>query len=440
MLNAREITKALPTADRRVAIPLALSLAHQAKVLFNRLRGMTRHKNNPDDESTELRYIFEIELDDLGLPKRLKVQAEPHEQAAVDSAIQTALTNSLQARRNVSVQVDPQPIQIDAPRPARGATTPMFSQVIDDFLSRYQQGEKPAMFKKHKPVLAMLLDVVGDKPVDELRQSDINGFFELLGKLPPRWVDQCRRQGLGVRQLAELEHEVTIGPKTFEDTYVASVRPFLKAAKKNFQDEGFPLGLTTEGTEYTGDREEGEYKQRALTPSELKRLFVGPEIQGFANDPALAHLFWLPHLGLFTGARVNELCQVNPQTDILPDPASGTWHLWITTETEADPRVRKSVKTGDSRKVPIHKMLVALGFLEYVARIKAAGAKLLFPQWEPVNKRASGEAEKWFRQLLRDTGLRDETPKACLLGMHAFRHYPVSRNMPTDLRKPLVQG
>jgi integrase len=421
-LMAREITKALPTSDRSAAIPMALSLAHQAKLLFNRLRGMTKKKHNPDDKPLEFGYTIEFELDDFGAAKRVKVQAEPHEQAAVNSAIHTAITSSLQGRPGTLPPATPQPRQEDAPKPAYGVAAPMFGAVIEDFLNRYQHTKKPAMFKKHKPVLSMLLEVVGNKAIDSLRQSDINEFFELLGRLPPRWADQCRQQGISVRELAELEHEVTIGPKTFEDTYIASVRPFLKAAKKNFQDQGFPFGLTTDGTEYIGDREEGEYKQRALTGVELKRLFEGEEMQKFADDRASASHFWLPHLGLFTGARVNELCQLNPQTDIVFDSECNTWHLWITTETEADPRIRKSVKTGDSRKVPIHKTLIDLGFLDYVDRVKATGAKLLFPDWQPVNRRASGEAEKWFRQLLRDTDLRDETLKACVLGMHAFRH------------------
>ena len=211
-------------------------------------------------------------------------------------------------------------------------------------------------------------------------------------------------------------------PKTFEDTYVASIRPFLKASIRNFQDKGFPLGLTTDGTEYHGDRYGGESKQRAFTLPELKRLFEGTEIQAIAKNPKLAHHFWLPHLGLFTGARVNEICQLNPQTDIVSEPETGIWHIWITTESESDSRVRKSVKTGESRRVPIHKKLIELGFLKYVEQVKATGSKLLFPDWKPINRRASGEAEKWFRGLLRDTGLRDETPKACILGMHVFRH------------------
>lgn len=106
-------------------------------------------------------------------------------------------------------------------------------------------------------------------------------------------------------------------------------------------------------------------------------------------------------------------------------------------DTEADKGIRKSIKTGEARKVPIHFKLIELGLLQYVERIQTNGAKRLFPAWKPINERASGEAEKWFRQLLRNTGLRDETPKANILGMHAFRHtlltYGAMRKPPLDL-------
>jgi integrase len=294
--------------------------------------------------------------------------------------------------------------------------------VIQDFLQHYEKSKKTSMLKKHGAVLPMMLEVIGDKPVSELRQVDLRDFFALLANLPPRWKDKCRQLNLSVRELAELEHDETLGPKSFEDTYLASVRPFLKAARVNYQDQGFPANLTIDGIEYIGDRVEGESKQRAFKLDELKRLFEGAEIKRYAEDPTLAHCYWLPHIGLFTGARVNEICQINPQTDIIQDKDFGIWHFWITAESEGDQRIKKSVKTGDDRRVPIHKKLVELGFLDYVNYIKGTGAKMLFPQWQPVNKRASGEAEDWFRKLLRDTSLRDETPKMCLLGMHAFRH------------------
>ncbi len=54
-------------------------------------------------------------------------------------------------------------------------------------------GKKQDMFRKHKTVLPMLLEITGNKPINELKQTDINAFFALLEKLPPRWPDECQK-------------------------------------------------------------------------------------------------------------------------------------------------------------------------------------------------------------------------------------------------------
>jgi integrase len=421
LLGGREITKTLKTSDRGIALPVALSLAAKAKQLFNQLRRKMANKDM-SSELIRLDYTLSYDFDELGLVKKMSIQAEPHENEAVIAAATAIIENNAQARQRYTVVPNRVIVQTNQAVVQRAEAIPTLKAVVDRFLNGYQQNKKPAMYQKHKPVLSMFLEVVGDKPITALKQADINEFFELIGRMPPRWSDECRKRKLTIRELAELDFDITLGPKSFEDTYIASVRPFLRAAKKDWQDQGFPLGLTTEGIEYLGDREEDESKQRAFKPEELVRLFEGNEVTGFAKDIGQHHRYWILHLGLFTGARVNEICQINPHTDILQDEESGDWYLWITKETESDSRVRKSVKTGDSRKVPIHHKLIELGFLAYVERVKAGGHKLLFPEWLPINRRASGEAEKWVRQFLRDTNLRDETPKAKILGMHAFRH------------------
>src|SRR5690606_7688978 len=76
-----------------------------------------------------------------------------------------------------------------------------------------------------------------------------------------------------------------------------------------------------------------------------------------------------------------------------------------------------------------HSALINLGFVDYVKRQRKAGYKLLFSPFKPSKERASGEAEKWFRSLLIDTHLRDETPGAKLVGMHAFRSTLLNRAM-----------
>lgn len=436
LIGAREFTKALSERSHEAASPTALEFAAAAKRLFCEVRAMTGREMNHDKlqlmvaklqrkldrEDAEERAQEVERLHALELQRLERVREEAIRVARLE-AENAVFRKTLEAQRRSHIEV-PQAI------PAGMATAhvcpvkpvPTLGAVVGAFLAQYERRNKPQMLKKHRPALNMLVEVVGDKPVNELLQADINEFFDVLTLLPRRWSDQCRQRNLSVRELAELKHEDTIGPKTFEDGYIASVRPFLEAAQRDYGDQGFPLTLTTKGIEYLGDQEEAVNKQRAFKPAELVRLFTGAELRAFAEDPSQHDKYWLPMLGLFTGARVNELCQLNPQMDIAQDMASGVWHLWINADTEADTGISKSVKTGESRKVPIHKTLLAVGFVEHVTRLKAAGAKRLFPSWKPSKGKACAEAEKWFCQFLVDVGLRDDTPKAKLLGMHAFRH------------------
>lgn len=421
-IGVREIVKVLPTQDRCIAGSIALSLAAQAKQLFIRLRGMAKH-NKTNNDNPIFGYTLEFDLDESGATKRLKVQAEPHEEDAVNSAIRTAIESGVTARNKSQALPTSTTAAESSSVAIKSAHVPTFHQVIDRFLDEYPKTKSPSMYKKHIVALPMLREFVGDIPVTELRQAHINDFFTLLQRLPPRWKDQCRRLGLTIRKLAELDHPEKIAPKTFDDSYKASIRPFLDDAVTNWQDSGFPTTLSLKATKYKGERKEGEKKQRHFKQAELQRLFEGNEMKSFASGSAKSHCYLLPHIGLFTGARVNEICQLNPQTDILKDPETGIWYFWITEETEGDERIDKRTKNNESRrKVPIHSKLIELGILDYINVVKKQGAKMIFPAWKPSRGRASSEAEKWFRKLITEAGLRDETKGARIVGFHAFRH------------------
>lgn len=426
IVGVRELVKALHIQDHRTAAPVALLLAAQAKQLFIKLHDMTKRKTSPE-ELNGFDYTLEWSYNESGEVGGVKLDAEPHETEEAISAMQAMIESNAAARQKTHVVPAPTAIRTGAHKPTQKASGYTLKMVVDDFLKGYQKDKYPTMFKTHTRVLKMLLEVITDKPVSELKQADFDGFFKLVGSLPNDWPYQCREYKVTLKELADLEHDETIAYKTFKSGYVCSVRPFLKWARVKLQDQGFPLGLTTELTlsEFSGKIEadgKGKKKQRPFMPHELKRLFEGEEMKAFANDTSLAHYYWLLHLALFTGGRVNELCQLNPQVDIFQDADSGTWLLWINEKTEADHRIKKTVKTGDSREVPIHKTLIELGFLQYVERVKSSGAKLLFPKFKPASQRASRAAEWWFVRLIRNTDLRDETLGARIVGMHAFRH------------------
>jgi integrase len=76
--------------------------------------------------------------------------------------------------------------------------------------------------------------------------------------------------------------------------------------------------------------------------------------------------YWVPLLGIFTGARISELCQLRT-ADV--STVDGVHVLYITNESEG-----QNVKTVAARRVvPIHTELVRLGFMGFVDAIRAAG-------------------------------------------------------------------
>lgn len=454
LFGAREFTKALSETNHEAASPTALEFAAAAKRLFFEVRkmktmGVLSQEQIKDVISKGKESLKRFELADelwneradsvvqqLHL-KRAMAEREQKHALALQEAVRVARLEGENAGFLKALEAQQRPIHVEVAQTASVVPVvpaaalmpvPTLGAVVDAFLARYEQrvaatGKGGAMLKKHQNALPMLVQLIGNKPVNELKQADINEYFDVLTSLPPRWAEQCRTLKLSVRELAERKHEKTISPKSFEESYIGCVRPFLEAAQRDYGDQGFPVTLKTKGIQYLGDVDEGENKQRAFKHHELQRLFTGEELRAFAADPKQHEKYWLPTLGLFTGARVNELCQLNPQTDILQEPETGIWYLWITMESESDPGIKKSVKTGESRKVPLHEKLVELGFLNYVSRIKGCGAKRLFPGWNPSPEgKASSAAEKWFVRFIKKTGLRDETPKAQLVGMHSFRH------------------
>lgn len=314
------------------------------------------------------------------------------------------------------------PADASAQATAPSGTLMLLSAAVTEFLAHLPPKQR-AMRRKHEAVLPALLDVIGDMPITELRQTYINEFLRTIQKLPPRWADIRRRTGKTIRELAVEPHDLGIALKTYEDTYIASLRAFLKRAVTDWQDIGFPTTLTT-NVQYTGTRTESEFKQRALRQNEIQMIFSSDKMAEIIKSPLKVHRFWLPAIGLYTGARIREICQINPQTDFGQD---GTiWWLRITDEsgTKADSEVIKSVKTSKSRTIPMHPELVRLGLPEYLAMLKSAGETRLFPAWRPADGDAGKNAARWFRYYLKTIGLHGVANALgnAVRGAHAFRH------------------
>jgi integrase len=155
-------------------------------------------------------------------------------------------------------------------------------------------------------------------------------------------------------------------------------------------------------------------KQRvAFSCDDLNRIFSsaifteGLRPLGGGREAA----YWLPLLALFTGARVEELAQLLV-ADVIYVEGLGHY-LNVTDEAE-----HAQLKNAASRRrIPVHRELVACGFIDYVAQQKKG--KLLFPHLKPnPRNKLGGYFSYYFSQYLRQRiGITD--PRKVF---HSFRH------------------
>ena len=116
--------------------------------------------------------------------------------------------------------------------------------------------------------------------------------------------------------------------------------------------------------------------------------------------------FWIPLLGLYSGARCSELCQLQTY-DIKKE--SGVWMMQI---HDGDPTQR--IKTNAARRsIPLHDELLRLGFVQYFESVTQGSL------WPNLPKR-EGKAGGYFSQFFG--GLRAELGIPPSMSFHSFRH------------------
>ncbi|MBV5347924.1 site-specific integrase [bacterium] len=226
-------------------------------------------------------------------------------------------------------------------------------------------------------------------------------FEEFTGNTP---IDHLtREQGDGFRTWLQHPDRKT-SSKTARDrlTWVKSV---LKYA---YRDLGLIARNPWEGIDIAFKTTN---KRRPWTDAELTTFFTQPLFTAHqlptdmkaGGDAA----YWIPLLGLYTGARVGELAQLR----VCDVNAVGECAVMsITDEGEG-----QSVKSQAAvRKVPIHSELLRLGFIDYVDTLRSHNVALLWPAMTTREGKPGGYFSHWFGIYRRSLGFGQYPDFHCL--------------------------
>ena len=113
---------------------------------------------------------------------------------------------------------------------------------------------------------------------------------------------------------------------------------------------------------------------------------------------------WVPLLCLYTGARLNEVCQLRT-VDVQEE--AGVAYLDIT------PKAGRLKNLASKRPIPLHPKLIEWGFLDYVASRRAALAERVFDLRERRDGRGA-TASRWWGYWRKKHGISAQ--------LHGARH------------------
>ena len=109
--------------------------------------------------------------------------------------------------------------------------------------------------------------------------------------------------------------------------------------------------------------------------------------------------------------------------------------VWCIDINENDGKKVKS--RAGVRKVPIHDQLVELGFLDFVAAIRAGRSERLFPDYSYCSQNGYGRnLGRWFNEsFLPKLGMKGQG-----LVFHSFRHTMVTELGRADVPEPIIKA
>jgi integrase len=247
----------------------------------------------------------------------------------------------------------------------------------------------------------------------EITRKTVSDFYQIVGTIPVAAIRRSHVLTFKDNLVEKQEHPATANSR------LARLRLLFGYALANGLIEANPASSVR-----IAKRQLAKESRMPYDADALAAVFSSPV---YANDlrPKAGGgeaAYWLPLLGLYTGARLNELGQLRP-CDVVEERYIGddnqelsAWVIRIVEDEEGGLRL----KTPSSRRrVPVHAELISLGFLRYVEDAKAKSRAKLFPLLKPDRfDTVTANWSKWYGRYLRKTcGVKDKR-----IVFHSFRH------------------
>lgn len=284
------------------------------------------------------------------------------------------------------------------------------SEFLEDYLqTKVADGKKdPRYIPELRKHLELCIRIISDKPIDLYSREDFRDFRKVICKLPPNLTKRKELRDKTIQEILAMKHTATIQEKTINTYIVDFSALFNWLVVEGYLEKNYATQLIVKEKKAEIDSRD------AFTTEDLKLIFKSSAMESYktSNTPSR---YWVPWIGLYTGMRIEEICQLHC-SDIYK--VDGLWVIDINANPSSNGMHDKKLKTENaSRIIPIHNHLQELGFLQYHAQMKAQGERL-FPDLKPlgVRKQYGKIISKDFGPFIRKLGITGKKT------FHSLRH------------------
>jgi integrase len=297
---------------------------------------------------------------------------------------------------------DQAPVNTPAQKEPSG---PLLSEVIDRYVK--ECGVKDSWTEKtafeNKAIYRVLVGLLGDQPITDLTRDDIVGVLEQIKRLPSNYSKKYPGKTIPeILSSSDIEKHEPLGTN--------SVQKYMRRISSVFRHvyrAGILPTNIAEGVTLHSDVPEQD-ERSVFAPEDIQKI-VEKLPTWAATVVAKNERFWIPLIGLHSGMRLNEICQLHIE-DIRE--IDGVWCFDVNENEE------KIVKTNAGKRcVPLHPLLVEVGLLAYWKRMKDEKQERLWPELK-ISRDGYGQSfSKSFGKFNRKY-VTDDPKKV----FHSFRH------------------
>lgn len=311
---------------------------------------------------------------------------------------------------------------------SRSGSTATLQQAIDAYMHENRRigAWRAATFAKKEASLGLLCEVIGgERPIASITKQDASTVKKVLLELPANRHKIARTRDLSLKGALEVQGVQKVSTVTI-DGYISVFQSFFDWAERN----GHAGEKLFTGMRLGKSASKGTPKRKAFEQTALNAVFREITQNHLRLVKKDSHK-WASLIGMFAGARLNEICQLQV-ADIQQE--DGVWFFNLMDDGDSNKRFKSDAAI---RKVPLHHELLRLGLLDFHASQMQRGEKRMFPDYTHCIKNGYGRAlGRWFNGTLTPAlGIKSKHHV-----FHGFRHTMISRLAQAGIEEPIYQS